>query len=91
MTELWLNFTDGDGDERRVLADEEKFVVGRISTANLCIPDEKLSREHIKIERFGDVYVVSDCGSSNGTLLNAEKLKDPVALKDGDRLELGGA
>jgi hypothetical protein len=91
MTELWLNFTDGDGKERRVIADEEKFVVGRLSTADLCVPDEKLSREHIKIERFGDVYVVSDCGSSNGTLLNDEKLMDPVALKNGDRLELGGS
>jgi hypothetical protein len=90
MTELWLNFKDDEGEERRVQVDQDKFVVGRLSTADLSIPNGKLSREHIKIERFGDIFVVSDCGSSNGTKLNGEDLLEPVALKNDDELELGG-
>jgi pSer/pThr/pTyr-binding forkhead associated (FHA) protein len=44
----------------------------------------------MKIDRFGEVFVVSDNGSSNGTILNGQLLKDPIALKNGDVLQLGG-
>lgn len=90
MTELWLKFTDEKGDEKRVAVTGEKFTVGRHSAAGLCIPDGRLSREHVRIERFGDVFVVSDRGSSNGTTINGEKLTEPVGLKKEDLLDLGG-
>jgi FOG: FHA domain len=90
MTELWLKFTDDNGVEKRVAVDRDKFSVGRHSAANLCIPDGRLSREHIRIERFGDVFVVTDRGSSNGTTLNEKELSEPVGLKHEDVLDLGG-
>src|SRR6476660_6073764 len=90
MTELWLKFKDEKGADRRVLVEGSKFVIGRHSENDLSIPNGKLSREHVKIESFGEVYVVSDSGSSNGTTLNGADLRDPVALKDGDKLNLGG-
>jgi pSer/pThr/pTyr-binding forkhead associated (FHA) protein len=90
MTELWLKFEDEKGDERRVPVEGSKFVIGRHSENDLSIPNGKLSRQHVKIEVFGEVFVISDCGSSNGTTLNGEDLREPVALKDGDVLNLGG-
>jgi pSer/pThr/pTyr-binding forkhead associated (FHA) protein len=90
MTELWLKFTDEKGEAKRVLVETEKFAVGRHSENDLSVASGKLSREHLKIERFGDVFVVSDCNSSNGTTLNGAKLDEPVALKNGDVLNLGG-
>jgi len=91
MTEFWLKFTDEAGETERVLVEQERFVVGRHSGNSLYIPNERLSREHIKIERFGDnIYIVSDCGSSNGTTLNGANLTEPVALKNNDLLNLGG-
>lgn len=90
MTDLWLNFTVDKGDKNRVAVNREKFIVGRHSAADLCIPDARLSREHICIERLGEEFRVSDCGSSNGTTLNGEKLTESVSLKNGDRLDLGG-
>ncbi|MGC2236692.1 MAG: FHA domain-containing protein [Pyrinomonadaceae bacterium] len=90
MVELWLNFTDEKGEPKRVLVEQEKFSIGRHSENDLCVPNGKLSREHVKIERFGDVCVISDCNSSNGTTLNGEDLSEPVALKNGDKLNLGG-
>ena len=90
MAELVLTYTDKNGDERRSTIDADRFVVGRHSQSDLCIPDGRLSRQHLKIDRFGDVFVASDAGSSNGTLLNDKPLKEPAALKDGDVLELGG-
>jgi hypothetical protein len=72
------------------LVEGNKFVIGRHSENDLSIPNGKLSRQHIRIESFGEVFVVSECGSSNGTTLNGEDLRDPVALRDGDILNLGG-
>lgn len=90
MTELWLKFKDVRGEDQRILVEGNKFVVGRHSDCDLSIPNGKLSRQHIKIESFGEVFVVSDCGSSNGTTLNGADLRDPIALNDGDVLNLGG-
>jgi hypothetical protein len=90
MTELWLKFKNEKGDDQRVLVESKNFVIGRHSENELSIPNGKLSRQHVKIESFAAVFIVSDCGSSNGTTLNGENLTDPIALKDGDKLNLGG-
>ncbi|MDQ6788564.1 MAG: FHA domain-containing protein [Acidobacteriota bacterium] len=90
MTELWLKFKDANGDDKRISVEREKFVVGRHSENDLSIADGRLSRQHIKIERFADIFVVSDCGSSNGTTLNDKDLTEPVGLKNEDKLNLGG-
>jgi pSer/pThr/pTyr-binding forkhead associated (FHA) protein len=90
MTELWLKFKDEYGYDQRVLVQGSRFVIGRHSDCDLCVPNNQLSRQHVKIEAFADVYVVSDCGSSNGTTLNGAVLGEPVALGNGDVLNLGG-
>src|SRR6476469_555620 len=90
MSELWLTYIDIDGAEKRVRVDSAKFVIGRHSSSDLCIMDGRLSREHLKIERSGDVFTATDCGSSNGTKINDAVLDSPVTLKDEDALDLGG-
>lgn len=90
MTELWLNYTDETGETRRILVEGERFVIGRHSENDLSISDASLSRRHAQIERFGDIFVVSDLNSSNGTTLNEAPLEAPVALKKGDKFNLGG-
>ncbi len=90
MTELWIKFKNENGDDQRVLVESKNFVIGRHSENDLSIPSSRLSRQHVKIETFAEVFIVSDCGSSNGTLLNNADLTEPIALKDGDILNLGG-
>ncbi|HEY0459001.1 MAG TPA: FHA domain-containing protein [Pyrinomonadaceae bacterium] len=90
MTELWLKFKDEKGDDQKVLVENSPFVIGRHSGCNLSIPSGKLSREHVKIESFAEVFIVSDSGSSNGTTLNGAALGEPAALQNGDVLNLGG-
>ena len=50
-----------------------------------------VSREHACIFRRGSAIEVEDLASTNGTLLNGERLSPylPVPLKDGDQLQLG--
>lgn len=91
MVELWLKFKDENGKPQRILVDTDKFSVGRHSENNLTIPDNSLSRKHIQIERFADIFIVSDCNSSNGTTLNGEVLTEPASLKNNDKLNLGNS
>lgn len=90
MSELYLKFTNENGEEERILIEGEKFLIGRHSDNDLSIVNSNLSRRHIQIERFADDFMVSDLDSSNGTTLNENDLKDPESLKDGDKLNLGG-
>jgi pSer/pThr/pTyr-binding forkhead associated (FHA) protein len=90
MKELWLQFTDEDGKAQRVLVNSDNFFIGRHSDNNLFIPNNKLSRQHAKIEKFPEGYVIIDYRSSNGTFLNGEKLIDPKEIRNGDRIDLGG-
>jgi len=88
--DIILKFTNEDGKAEEVEVSQERFLIGRHSENDLSIVNSKLSRTHLKIERFADVFVVSDCESSNGTKLNGEELSEPQTLANGDILDLGG-
>ena len=90
MTELFLEYENEYGNSERARVAGDRCVVGRHSASDICIPDDRLSRSHLNIERVEDVYLASDAGSSNGTTLNGRALREPTVLRDGDVLELGG-
>ena len=89
MSKLYLTFVDADNLEKKVLAETEDFFIGRHSDNDLSISNPKLSRTHAKIERYDDVYMLSDYGSSNGTKLNDFEVIEQTKLKDGDIICLG--
>ena len=91
MKEFWLEFTNENGEPERIQVKQDKFIIGRHSDSALSIPNSVVSRQHVCIDGFGEVFVVSDCGSSYGTKLNGAELTDPVGLKNGDVLKLGDA
>lgn len=60
------------------------FSIGRIDTNDFIIPDYAISKKHALIEIRGEDYLLRDCGSTNGTTLNGERLEGkPVRLYDG--------
>ncbi len=89
--ELFLKFTDETGAKRTVKIDASPFAIGRGADCELQISSGALSRRHAEISRFGDVFVLSDLGSSNGSAVNGAPLVAPVALKNADQIELGAA
>jgi hypothetical protein len=89
--ELLLTFADENGEMRCVAVSGERFSIGRGAENDLQISNHSLSRRHVEIQRFADVFVLTDAGSSNGTTINGETISQPAALKNGDLLMLGGA
>jgi len=55
----------------------------------VTIEDPLVSRHHARIVLEGDRAVVYDLNSRNGVKVNGASVKDPVELKDGDRLRIG--
>lgn len=90
MKELVLKFIDAEGEEQRISVEQDEFVIGRHSENDLAINLSNLSRQHLKIQRFAEVFIVTDLDSSNGSKLNGAELDEPTAIENGDALELGG-
>ena len=67
--------------------------LGRASTSDICIADERLSRMHCLFEPNGSGGVnIIDLASANGTVVNGKIVGgDPVPLSKGDEIEVGGS
>ena len=66
------------------------LTLGREGHNNIAMPDnKKCSRDHAKVWREGpNRFAVADLGSTNGTLVNDEKITR-ATLKDGDEIRIG--
>jgi phosphoserine phosphatase RsbU/P len=65
------------------------ITLGRATECSVPIKDRYLSRRHAEIAFASGQWVVRDCGSVNGTMLNGSKLTSAVPLRPGDRITLG--
>lgn len=64
-------------------------IVGRSLECEIVISDPHISSKHIQIEKKQEGFTVLDLGSVNGTTVNANKLMNPLVLKEGDVIMLG--
>jgi len=66
----------------------EGATLGR-GDVEIRLDDPFASSRHARISREGNVVVIEDLGSTNGTYLNEEPLNGPQPLHDGDRIRIG--
>jgi sigma-B regulation protein RsbU (phosphoserine phosphatase) len=78
-----------DAELRRVPIAPGGLVIGRSPPAALIIPQADISRQHCRIDIEGDRAVLSDLGSTNGTFVGGERVKQPTRLRNGSQLSLG--
>jgi hypothetical protein len=64
-------------------------VLGRGEQADIKLEDTFASSQHARLAPHGDVMVLEDLGSTNGTFLNEEPLRGPQPLHPGDRIRIG--
>jgi hypothetical protein len=66
------------------------FTIGRLDEHDLCLVNEPgVSKTHAKIIGQGDRYVIVDCESRNGTLVNGVNVQKGD-LYDGDEIRICG-
>ena len=66
-----------------------KVVLGRDDEADFIVDAKGVSRCHVLIEDRGGSYLLTDMGSTNGTLLNGRPLLKEARLRSGDRICIG--
>ena len=62
--------------------------IGRSDKNDLVIQDGTVSGQHCKIEYRGNQYMITDMNSTNGTIVNGNKVSTSE-LKQGDKIQLG--
>ena len=67
----------------------EGALLGRGDDADIVLEDSFASSRHARLVPHGDVIVLEDLGSTNGTYLNDEPLRGPQPLHPGDRIRIG--
>jgi signal transduction histidine kinase len=67
---------------------EGALSIGRETGNFVQLEDNEVSRRHAEIRRVGEVFVVGDLKSSNGTWLNNRKI-ERAELSSGDHIQVG--
>jgi pSer/pThr/pTyr-binding forkhead associated (FHA) protein len=78
----------GPNTGARFLLDADEVSAGRHPDSDIFLDDVTVSRKHATFRRQGDVFLVRDVGSLNGTYVNRERI-DEAALKPHDEVQIG--
>ena len=66
-----------------------EIMIGRDTNCDLSILDEALSAHHARLTHHHGQWWLEDLNSTNGTLLNQEKLSVPAVVITGDQFKCG--
>lgn len=73
---------------KNVELDQETILIGRDPDCDVHIDNLGVSRKHAKIEQQGDVYVLTDLASNNGTFVRGDRIVS-YNLNHGDEFSIG--
>lgn len=79
----WLERDVPGHEPERIDLENLPFTLGRNESCDFQIRSSRVSREHAEISRTKSGYRVRDLGSTNGTLVNGQKIAE-LDLSDGD-------
>jgi hypothetical protein len=67
---------------------DRQILIGRSNDLDMVLVEDMVSRKHAKISSRNGKINIEDLGSTNGTFVNGEKIKQ-ARLKEGDRILIG--
>src|SRR5215471_2253608 len=87
MSRLIISAPDG---KRGILElNKPVITIGRGNANDLVLNDASVSRLHAVVKLDGNTVVIADRGSTNGVILNGERITQESELKNGDVAALG--
>ncbi|MFM9047796.1 MAG: transglycosylase domain-containing protein [Cyanobium sp.] len=75
---------------RRVALHGSCYTIGRDSSSDLAVDHPAVSRRHALLERHGNHWLLSDCGSTNGLWWRGQRIRQ-LLLRHGDQVRFGPA
>jgi len=67
------------------------YAIGRSADMDFVIDDRTVSRRHATVRREGELWVLVDLGSTNGTRVNGARIDGRAVIFPGDELGFGAA
>lgn len=71
------------------ILEQSKTVIGRVPYVDIKLDSSMVSRRHAIIERRDNKFCISDCRSTNGTIVNGIKISGVLELHEDDIIEIG--
>ena len=68
---------------------KDRLTIGRNQINDVVLADEAVSSQHCYVAKRGESHVLHDLNSTNGTLLNFERIEGDVELKPKQVIQIG--
>lgn len=65
------------------------IVLGRSGENDVRIPEYSISKRQCYFDFLPEGVKITDCGSTNGTIVGDQQIAEPALIKDGTRITLG--
>jgi pSer/pThr/pTyr-binding forkhead associated (FHA) protein len=86
MLRIILKFNSNVLKELKI--DQDEIIIGRDPGNDIQIDNEAVSREHARIIRGPNYYLIEDLNSTNGTFVNGKKINKKF-LQEVDEISIG--
>jgi NADPH-dependent 2,4-dienoyl-CoA reductase/sulfur reductase-like enzyme/pSer/pThr/pTyr-binding forkhead associated (FHA) protein len=73
-----------------MLKSGRSLTIGRDQDNDVALADAEVSRRHAEVSPSPDGFYIRDLESSNGVIVNQERITNPYLLSHGDRILIGG-
>ena len=88
--QLYLKVVQPEAQAGRTYDLDDELTIGRSPGCGVAMPEDiYTSTLHARLFRRNDQLWVEDLGSTNGTFVNSEQIKQAVRLGKGDLLQIG--
>ena len=84
-----LNMRAGPTPGKVFLLEKPEMFIGRDLTVDIVINDAEVSRKHARLVFQGTGYYLEDLGSTNGTVVDGQRLMTPLILRGGEVISIG--
>ncbi len=88
LPHAFLEVAKGADSGKRFMVGDAKMLVGRSNSCHIQLTDPSVSGKHVEIRRGEIGLIVEDLGSSNGLIVNDQKVQRAV-LANNDLIRIG--
>jgi len=88
-----LIIVEGELAGQELALERPMVVIGRGKQSDLVLAEQGVSRQHVSFQHSPQGWVLTDLGSTNGTLLNGQPIRarEPHLLRPGDAVTIGSS
>lgn len=81
-----LYIVKGENPGRELVVDKSEFTIGREVDNDFVISEVGVSRRHCRLSLVGGEWLIEDCHSVNGILVNGQKVDGGIILRPNDKI-----